>query len=84
MEEAGELLGGVVEEMTVAEELYRIGIPEAECESLAKKLIDAAVASGYPSALENILYSVRFLVHKQKPPITAQHDLRALGFNSKS
>lgn len=48
--------------MTVAEELRQMGVPEEECESLSKKLVDTALASGYPNALENILSSVRFLI----------------------
>ena len=53
--------------MTIAEELYQMGIPREDCDSLAKKLIDAAAVSGYSNALENILCSVRFLIGVHGP-----------------
>lgn len=68
--------------MTIAEELYRAGIPEDECEPLAKKLMNAAAASGHPNALENMLYCVRFLISQQRPLIPHDAAIRALNLNS--
>ena len=69
--------------MTVAEELYLLGVPENECGPLAKKLIDAAAVSGYSNALDGIMYAVRFLLQKPAPTLN-DAAIRALDTYSKS
>lgn len=49
--------------MTVAEELYSMGVPQEKCESLARTLILSAASTGYP--LSGILQSARILIQKE-------------------
>ena len=58
--------------MTIAEELHRMGIPEAECSGLAEKIMDAAVVSGAPNAINHMLAGLRILTQNRKaaPEIT--------------
>lgn len=50
--------------MTITEELYQLGIPKDKCSQLAK-IVDAAVVSGAPDALDRILAGLKILIQKK-------------------
>ena len=54
--------------MTVSEELHQMGIPKAECSGLAEKMVDAAVISGAPNAIDHMLAGLRILIQNPKTP----------------
>ena len=64
MEEVGELLDWTVAQMTVEDELRRMGIPEEKVAAVAKNVRDSAVTS--TCSIDGILNGLRMLIQMEK------------------